>query len=80
MKSKLMEFLRSNTKESMARLLTLICGIAGFLLSVGAIGLGIKNNLSFEYVSLCLGVWGAAFGGKNWAKSIELKKQESNGQ
>ena len=71
-------FFKVGTEESMARLLAFICAVAAGITSIGAIWLGLTNTLTSEYVALVIGLWAAAHGGKTWAKSVEIKK-ENNG-
>lgn len=71
---KFSNFFKDDTKESMARLLSFLCSIVAMITSVAAIWLGLHNSLDSEYVYLVVGLWAAAFGGKNWAKSVENKK------
>lgn len=74
------DFFETDTAMSMARLVTFICAVAAFILSIGALVLGWRETLSNEYVWLCIGLWSAAFGGKNWSKNVELKKLNSDGK
>lgn len=78
--TKLKDFFKIETDYSMARLITFICAISAALLSIGAIPLAFRDSLSYDYVILCIGLWGTAYGGKNWAKSVELKKGSNNVQ
>lgn len=67
-----LDFFKVNTESSMVRLITFICAVGAFITSIGAVWLGLKGKLTVEYVGLVATLWGAAFGGKTWAKKVEL--------
>ena len=67
-------FFKEGNKESMARLLSFMCGGGALVVSIAALWLGLKGQLTWEYVALATTLWAAAFGGKNWSKNIENKR------
>ena len=71
-------FFKVGTEESMARLLSFICALAGFVVAIGAIPLAFKGELDWVYIGLVATLWSAAFGTKNWAKSVEVKGIKEN--
>lgn len=70
-------FFIEGSKESMARLLAFVCGFSAAIVSIFAVYLGLNSALTYDYVALTAILWAAAFGGKNWSKSVELKKKEN---
>lgn len=75
-----LEFFRDGQKFSMARLITFICVVAAFVASLGAVWVGIDAKLTYEYTFFVLSLWGAAFGGKNWSKNVEVKNERGSGK
>lgn len=72
-------FFKVGSEYSMARLLAFLCGIAALLVSIGALWMGLKERLTYDYVTLAALLWAASFGGKNWSKNVELKSNKENG-
>lgn len=72
-------FFLEGSKASMARLLSFVCGIAAFFVSIGALWMGLQEKLTYDYVLLAGVLWSAAFAGKNWSKNVELKNKKEDG-
>lgn len=70
-------FFKEGSKESMARLLSFMCGVAALSVSIGALWMGLQEKLTYDYVLLAALLWAAAHGGKTWAKSVELKNKNN---
>ena len=79
MNTKFLDFFKEGGKLSMGRLIFFICGLSALVVTVSSVPLALKGVLGVEYVGLCATLWAAAFGGKNWAKSIELKSKTNEG-
>lgn len=80
MRGTLINFFRVDSKESMVRLLAFLCGVSATIVSIAAIVMAIRESLTYEYIALVVSLWSATFGGKNWAKNVELKRGNSNAE
>ena len=75
--SDFLNFFKVNSDLSMGRLVVFICAVAATILTVLSFPLAYIGDLSIEYVGLVSALWTAAFGGKNWAKNVEVKNNSN---